>query len=151
MQVPSFTNNLLNKTLVSLNFPDDPELNLTAVDMGEAMLTVNFEGEAVQRLPVAFGSVGSPELSINASVEVQISKITGAADIWNNRGLKETRVRGVQGLCVLTDDMGKQITMYACTVAKQSFSANGSEGHYAFTLQGVVPTNEDLFGKFTVV
>ena len=150
MVIPSFTNNLLNKSLVSAVFPDDAELNLSAVDMGEGMFSINFDSEAIERLKVAFGTVGSPNLAIDVSVDVQISKITAAADIWNRRGIKETRVRGTQGMCVITDDMGKPYTLYQCTVSKTSFTANGTEAHYGFSLKGVMATNEDLFGKFEV-
>ena len=49
MQISGLNGRLINISAVSVVSPDDAELNLTAFDMGENMVRLAFEGEAVNR------------------------------------------------------------------------------------------------------
>ena len=50
MQLPSYLEKFINKAVTSLIFPDDPDLNLTAFDMGEDAASMTIDEETVKRL-----------------------------------------------------------------------------------------------------
>lgn len=148
--LPNFNNKIINITAVNIVFPDDAELNLTAFDMGESLISLSFDGKAVERLPVAVGNIGSAKMFRNASASISINKLSVMADVWHKRALNSAIVKGVTGACVITDDVGKEYKLFACSVDLTDISAAGKEGAYNFTVDGIIPVNQDLYGTITV-
>ncbi|MDA0063033.1 hypothetical protein OFS03_07360 [Brachyspira hyodysenteriae] len=58
-QLPSYLEKFINKAVTSLIFPDDPDLNLTAFDMGEDAASMSIDEDTVKRLKANFGEVGA--------------------------------------------------------------------------------------------
>lgn len=146
-QYPSYLERFINKALTSLSFPDDPELNLTAFDMGEDAATLSIDEETVKRLRVNFGDVGAVEMAVPATINVSIVKVVQPAETWRNRILNNGLVAGATRSCVFTDDTGKTWNLIACTIAMNGeISANGTSPVYNFTIKGTLPVNKELYG-----
>ena len=79
MQLPSYLEKFINKAVTSLIFPDDPDLNLTAFDMGEDAASMSIDEETVKRLKVNFGDVGAVEMAVPVTINVSIIKVVTPA------------------------------------------------------------------------
>lgn len=147
-QIPNYLKQFINKAVVGLSFPDDPQLNVTAFDMGEDMASLSIDEETVKRLKVAFGDVGAVEMAVPVTISVTINKVTTLADTWRQRIFTNGLINGLDRSCVFKDDTGREYTAIACTISMGEVSANGSSPVYTFTVKGTLPVNTDLYGVF---
>ena len=146
--LPGWLKQFMNKAITSLIFPDDPDLNLTAFDMGEDMATMSIDEDTVKRLKVAFGEVGAVEMAVPATINVSILKVVTPSETWRKRIFTNGLVSGVNRTCVFTDDVGNEYTLFACTLSMGEVSANASSPAYSFTVKGTLAVNTDLYGIF---
>ena len=137
-QLPSYLERFINKAVTSLIFPDDPDLNLTAFDMGEDAASMSIDEETVKRLKVNFGDVGAVEMAVPVTINVSIIKVVTPAETWRKRIF-------TNGL-VFTDDVGNEYSIFACTLSMGEVSANASSPVYNFTVKGTLAVNTDLYG-----
>ena len=145
-QLPSYLEKFINKAVTSLIFPDDPDLNLTAFDMGEDASSMSIDEETVKRLKVNFGEVGAVEMAVPATINVSIVKVVTPAETWRKRIFTNGLVSGVNRTCVFTDDVGNEYTLFACTLSMGEVSANASSPVYTFTVKGTLAVNTELYG-----
>lgn len=150
MQISGLNGRLINISAVSVVLPDDAELNLTAFDMGEGMVRIEFEGEAVNRLKVAFGTNASANISIDATATIEIRKLSTAADTWQKRALNNAIIKGTAGIVIITDDVGKEYKLQACSIGMGGVEANGQTASNTFTVKGIITVNEELWGVIEV-
>lgn len=145
-QLPSYLQRFINKAVVSLIFPDDPDLNLTAFDMGEDASSLSIDEETTKRLKVNFGEVGVVEMAVPATINVSIIKVVSPAETWRKRIFTNGLVSGANRTCVFTDDVGNEYTLFACTLSMGEVSANASSPVYTFTVKGNLAVNTELYG-----
>ena len=148
MQLPSYLEKFMNKAVTSLIFPDDPDLNLTAFDMGEDAASMSIDEDTVKRLKANFGEVGAVEMAVPATINVSILKVVTPSETWRKRIFANGLVGGVNRTCVFTDDVGNEYTLFACTLSMGEVSANASSPAYSFTVKGTLAVNTDLYGIF---
>ena len=148
MQLPSYLEKFINKAVTSLIFPDDPDLNLTAFDMGEDAASMSIDEDTVKRLKANFGEVGAVEMAVPAAINVSILKVVTPSESWRKRIFTNGLVGGVNRTCVFTDDVGNEYTLFACTLSMGEVSANASSPAYSFTVKGTLAVNTDLYGIF---
>lgn len=134
----------LHKGFVKAVFSDAAELNVTAVDMGSEMISVNFDDKPVNRIPTAVGTVASANVFVSVSVTIQVLKASPADKIYTNR-IKQNGV--IPGTLTLYDDVNKDWTIQKLSLSIAGFSANASEAHRAYTLEGILPVNTDLIAE----
>ncbi|MEI0517727.1 hypothetical protein [Brachyspira murdochii] len=146
MQLPSYLERFINKAVTSLIFPDDPDLNLTAFDMGEDAASMTIDEETVKRLKVNFGDVGAVEMAVPVTINVSIIKVVTPAETWRKRILTNGLVGGANRTCVFTDDVGNEYSIFACTLSMGEVSANASSPVYTFTVKGTLAVNTELYG-----
>ncbi len=146
MQLPSYLEKFINKAVTSLIFPDDPDLNLTAFDMGEDAASMTIDEETVKRLKVNFGDVGAAEMAVPATINVSIIKVVTPAETWRKRIFTNGLVSGANRTCVFTDDAGNEYSIFACTLSMGEVSANASSPVYTFTVKGTLAVNTELYG-----
>ena len=146
MQLPSYLERFINKAVTSLIFPDDPDLNLTAFDMGEDAASMSIDEETVKQLKVNFGTVGAVEMAVPVTINVSIIKVVTPAETWRRRIFTNGLVQGANRTCVFTDDVGNEYTLFACTVSMGEVSANASSPVYTFTVKGTLAVNTELYG-----
>ena len=146
MQLPSYLEKFINKAVTSLIFPDDPDLNLTAFDMGEDVASMTIDEETVKRLKVNFGDVGAAEMAVPATINVSIIKVVTPAETWRKRIFTNGLVSGANRTCVFTDDAGNEYSIFACTLSMGEVSANASSPVYTFTVKGTLAVNTELYG-----
>lgn len=146
MQLPSYLERFINKAVTSLIFPDDPDLNLTAFDMGEDAASMSIDEETVKRLKVNFGDVGAVEMAVPVTINVSIIKVVTPAETWRKRIFTNGLVQGANRTCVFTDDVGNEYSIFACTLSMGEVSANASSPVYNFTVKGTLAVNTDLYG-----
>lgn len=145
-QLPSYLERFINKAVTSLIFPDDPDLNLTAFDMGEDAASMSIDEETVKRLKVNFGDVGAVEMAVPATINVSIIKVVTPAETWRKRIFTNGLVQGANRTCIFTDDVGNEYSIFACTLSMGEVSANASSPVYNFTVKGTLAVNTDLYG-----
>lgn len=146
MQLPSYLEKFINKAVTSLIFPDDPDLNLTAFDMGEDAASMTIDEETVKRLKVNFGDVGAVEMAVPVTINVSIIKVVTPAETWRKRIFTNGLVSGANRTCVFTDDAGNEYSIFACTLSMGEVSANASSPVYTFTVKGTLAVNTELYG-----
>lgn len=146
LQLPSYLERFINKAVTSLIFPDDPDLNLTAFDMGEDAASMSIDEETVKRLKVNFGDVGAVEMAVPVTINVSIIKVVTPAETWRKRIFTNGLVQGANRTCVFTDDVGNEYSIFACTLSMGEVSANASSPVYNFTVKGTLAVNTDLYG-----
>ena len=154
MQLPSYLEKFINKAVTSLIFPDDPDLNLTAFDMGEdaaselilQLREMGIDEETVKRLKVNFGDVGAVEMAVPVTINVSIIKVVTPAETWRKRIFTNGLVQGANRTCIFTDDVGNEYSIFACTLSMGEVSANASSPVYNFTVKGTLAVNTDLYG-----
>lgn len=145
-QLPSYLERFINKEVTSLIFPDDPDLNLTAFDMGEDAASMSIDEETVKRLKVNFGDVGAVEMAVPVTINVSIIKVVTPAETWRKRIFTNGLVQGANRTCIFTDDVGNEYSIFACTLSMGEVSANASSPVYNFTVKGTLAVNTDLYG-----
>lgn len=145
-QLPSYLERFINKAVTSLIFPDDPDLNLTAFDMGEDAASMSIDEETVKRLKVNFGDVGAVEMAVPVTINVSIIKVVTPAKTWRKRIFTNGLVQGANRTCIFTDDVGNEYSIFACTLSMGEVSANASSPVYNFTVKGTLAVNTDLYG-----
>lgn len=145
-QLPSYLKRFINKAVTSLIFPDDPDLNLTAFDMGEDAASMSIDEETVKRLKVNFGDVGAVEMAVPVTINVSIIKVVTPAETWRKRIFTNGLVQGANRTCIFTDDVGNEYSIFACTLSMGEVSANASSPVYNFTVKGTLAVNTDLYG-----
>lgn len=146
LQLPSYLERFINKAVTSLIFPDDPDLNLTAFDMGEDAASMSIDEETVKRLKVNFGDVGAVEMAVPVTINVSIIKVVTPAKTWRKRIFTNGLVQGANRTCIFTDDVGNEYSIFACTLSMGEVSANASSPVYNFTVKGTLAVNTDLYG-----
>lgn len=145
-QLPSYLERFINKAVTSLIFPDDPDLNLTAFDMGEDAASMSIDEETIKRLKVNFGDVGAVEMAVPVTINVSIIKVVTPAETWRKRIIRNGLVQGANRTCIFTDDVGNEYSIFACTLSMGEVSANASSPVYSFTVKGTLAVNTDLYG-----
>ena len=145
-QLPSYLERFINKAVTSLIFPDDPDLNLTAFDMGEDAASMTIDEETVKRLKVNFGDVGAAEMAVPATINVSIIKVVTPAETWRKRIFTNGLVSRANRTCVFTDDAGNEYSIFACTLSMGEVTANASSPVYTFTVKGTLAVNTELYG-----
>ena len=138
------TFDFLHKGFVKGVFSEAPELNVTAVDMGTEMISVSIDTQSVDRLPTATGTVASANSFVSVSATFQVLKASPADKIYTNR-IKSNGV--IPGTLTVYDDVNKDWTFSKLSISLAGFSANASEAHRAYTVQGIMPVNTDLIAQ----
>ena len=134
-------NKFLAKGKVSLQFPNASELNLLASDMGEGGLSVDYDGETVERLAVMFGFVGVANIARGATITVEVNKTIPIANIWRARGIQNSIVIGGVNL---VNDVGDVFFFTQVSISLSGHQANGTQASYSFTVGCVEPVNTEL-------
>lgn len=134
----------LHKGFVKAVFSDAPALNVSAVDMGAEMITVTIDDKPVNRIATAVGTVASANVFVSVSATIQVLKASPADKIYTDR-IKQNGV--IPGTITLYDDVNKDWTLSKLSISLASFSANASEAHRAYVIEGIMPVNTDLIAQ----
>ena len=126
--------------------PSEQSLNVYFNDMGEEQVTVSPEGNSVEPLPVSYGVVQSPNVYVQATVTIPISKTRPVYDTYKNRA---ERNGVINGRVEVTDDAGKVWKLYNCALQlPKNLTTNGSEPFTVFEIIGSIEVNTDLTKLF---
>lgn len=138
------TFDFLHKGFVKAVFSDAPALNVAAPDMGTEMITVTIDDKPVNRIPTATGTVASANVFVSVSATIQVLKASPADKIYTDR-VKSNGV--IPGTVTVYDDVNKDWTLSKLSLSIASFSANASEAHRAYVIEGIMPVNTDLIAE----
>lgn len=134
----------LNKYFTKAVFSDVPELDISAVDMGEEMISLTIDGESVKRIATATGTVASAEIFVPVTMTFAILKASPADKIYTDR-FKQNGV--IPGTCTLYDDVNKKWEFYKMSMSMEGFSLNASEAHRNYVVQGIMNVNTELIAQ----
>jgi len=127
-------------------FSDDSSLNIIPSDLGEEMIGVNFDSDAVKRIRTAVGTVASPELFVEVSITLHILKTSPQYVIYKNQ-IKSSTV--INGEVTLYDDANTPWTFQKISVKPTGFTASGNDATAQYILQANWPVNNDLIAQLT--
>lgn len=132
----------LNKLFVKAIFSEASELNVTAYDMGEAMLSMSFTDEVVTRLRTATGTVGSLAIFVSAEINISINKTSSLIDTYYNRILSNAYIGGS---LTIYDDTNTAWSMKDVSITVRELPAmNGTEAATTFIAHGNLEVNKDV-------
>lgn len=134
----------LNKLYVKAIFSDAPELNVTSYDMGENMVSIQYEDDVVARMKTATGTMGSLNIFVSATATISIVKSSPAIDTYKKRVLSNGYIGGT--LTLYDDVNGEWILEEVSLNQKGIGSVNGTEPAVEFEIQGNLLVNKDALG-----
>ena len=59
-------------------------------------------------------------------------------------------MKGASGIVIITDDVGKEYKLQACSLGMGDVDANGQSASNTFTVKGIITVNEALWGVIEV-
>lgn len=131
----------LNKLYTKAIFSDDNSLNVVAADMGEDMIKVSLEGEIVNRLPTATGTVGSLSIFVPVSVEISILKTSPLWATYVKRCLSNGYIGGT---LTIYDDVNFAQEIEDISLDVQDLTNfNGTAPAVTFIVKGNLKVNRD--------
>lgn len=131
----------IHKGFVKAVYSDVPDLNLLPTDLGEGMLKVNFDNEAVKRLNTAVGTVAAGELFVTATINTQVLKTSAAGMIYFKR-MEEIAI--IPGTLTIYDDANKAVTFSRLSMSVEGYTANATEPFYNINVKGNMVVNSQL-------
>ena len=138
-----FLNRLFNK----VTFSDAPNLNITAMDMGEEQCTITLEAEGVDRLPVATGTIGSLRIFVPVTMALSIKKTSPILGYYRQAILENGYIGGS---VTIMDDVGNEYTAVKPSIAISEMGAlNGTQPAVTFNVKANLRVNsKSLVGDF---
>lgn len=132
----------LSKFIIGVAFDEESQLNLTASDMGESMVSFTV-GENTGRAPVAVGSVATANIAAEESISISVKKTSPSYPIWED----QCKRNGILlGTCTITDDVGEKYVYNNLSLQKGDHDATATNAEAMYTLVGVRYYNTDLAG-----
>lgn len=131
----------LNKLYTKAVFTNAPELNVTAYDMGENMISATLEDEVVNRLRTAVGTVGSMAIFVPVTVSIDILKTSTAIDEYASRILSNAFIGG--DLTVYSDVNSPYTIKDVSISLKELGTMNGTQPSVTFEVKGNLEVNKD--------
>lgn len=134
----------LNKLYVKAIFSDAPELNVTSYDMGENMVSIQYDDDVVSRMKTATGTMGSLNIFVGATATISIVKSSPAIDTYKKRVLSNGYIGGT---LTLYDDVNGEWVLEEVSLNQKGIgSVNGTEPAVEFEIQGNLLVNKDALG-----
>lgn len=131
----------LNKLYTKAVFTNAPELNVTAYDMGENMISATLEDEVVNRLRTAVGTVGSMAIFVPVTVSIDILKTSTAIDEYASRILSNAFIGGD---LTVYNDVNSPYTIKDVSISLKELGAmNGTQPSVTFEVKGNLEVNKD--------
>lgn len=132
--------NYLSKFIIAVSFDEESQLNLTAHDMGESMVTFT-PGENTGRAPAAVGSVPTANIAVEESISISVKKTSPSYAIWK----KQVEQNGIlKGTCTVTDDVGEKYTFSDLSIVIGDHDATATSAEAAYTIIGNRYYNRNL-------
>lgn len=133
-------NNILNKALTKIVFSNYPDLNLSAENLTNDMLSVSFDGESVTRLDGALVQVLSVNFYTNATVNISILKTNSKFETFMKLYQSSSIL---EGTALLMLDNGEQLKLHNLSFEFGDLSAGGQEAGVNITLHGILYVNQN--------
>lgn len=133
---------ILNKLLSKIIFSEATQLNVSAHDLGDNMISISIENDVVNRLPAATGTVASANIYVAITIQVDVLK---TSPVFNNyvKAIVQNAILG--GTVTVYDDRGIPYTGKDVSLnVKEIPNTNGSEPSVSFYIQCNFPVNNGL-------
>ena len=138
--------NFINRQWTKLIFSENPNLNITAHDMGERQVTISITKDSVKRLDTATRAIGSLEIYVPIEAEIDIAKDSVARSYW----LEQYKKNGyIGGNVTFYDDTNNNYVATEPSITLSNFGTfNGTEAHTTFKIQANFLVNTDALAGF---
>ena len=130
----------LSKLKTKAVFTAAPELNITAYDMGEEMISATIEDEVVNRLPTATGTIGSLAIFVPVTVSISILKTSNVISDYLNRILENGYIGGT--LTIYSDVNTPYSITDVSLGLKDIGQLNGTQPALTFEVKGNLEVNK---------
>lgn len=130
----------LNKLYTKAIFSEAPELNVTAYDLGEDMISAAVNEPVVNRIATATGTVGSLAIIVPVDITISILKTRPVFSAFLARILANGYLGGT---VTIYDDVNTAYTIkdVSLTISEVP-SGNGTVAAVSFTIQGNLEVNK---------
>jgi len=133
-------NNILNKALTKIVFSNYPDLNLSAENLTNDMLSVSFNGESVTRLDGALIQVLSVNFYTDATVSISMLKTNSKFETF----MKLYQSASIlEGTALLMLDNGEQLKLHNLSFEFSDFNGGGTEAGVNILLHGILYVNQN--------
>ncbi len=134
----------LNRLRGSVVWTDVPQLNVTAAYLGEEMIRLSLEGDAVEYFNTATGAVSSPQPYRMTSLMIHLLKTQQLADLYKQR--EETNA--LMGGCTVRPDATplSPYQLINCSILGVSeLNFAGKDPGYGVRIKGYYNINSSLW------
>ena len=129
-------------TRVLFGAGQDEALDVLPSDMGEGQVTLTFDSDASTRLPTAIGTIPSAQIAMQATITIEIMKITTCYQNWVKRIVNNSILNGE---ITIIDDTKDTYTIIGASITKQGDTkGDGTTASVTFTIQGNYYINQEL-------
>lgn len=129
----------LNKLYTKAIFSDAPELNVTAYDLGEDMISATVNEPVVNRIPTATGTIGSLSIVVPVDISISVLKTRPVFAAFLTRILSNGYLGGT---VTIYDDVNTAYTVKDVSLTVSEVPAgNGTVAAVSFTIQGNLEVN----------
>ena len=122
----------------------DSGLNLIPSDLGEEMIGMNFDSDAVKRLNTAVGTVASPELFVHVTLTMHILKTSPQYPIYKQLVQDNTII---EGNLTVYDDARQEWEFTKLSIKIMPVSTSGTVAEVAFAIQANWAVNQKLIAS----
>jgi len=126
-------------------FSEDAGLNIIPSDLGEEMIGVNFDGDAVKRIRTAIGTIASPELFVETTLTIHVLKTSPQYIAYKNRVAENTIINGE---VTLYDDANVEWQFSKLSLKVTGITTSGNDATVQFALQCNWIVNTKLIASF---
>lgn len=135
---------VLNRLRGSVVFAAFPELTVTAAYLAKEAISLNFEGDAAQKVPTMTGAVDSPEPYVMATIEIHLLRSQALSSAFKAQIESNTSVGSVN---VITDAATLENYQIEQCVLKgvTGLTFDGNNPTFSVRLQGVYYVNSQLW------
>lgn len=133
--------NFINKSRSSIVFSDYPELLITTEVLGDSIINLSFNGQQTERIASALGDILSPNFYQQASVSVDLLKVSNQCKELMKRR-KNNNI--LTGSATVTLDDGSTYKLTSLTFEIGSVSGDGTSATVEVTISGNSRVNQLL-------
>ena len=139
-------NDFIFKGFAKAVFSDDSGLNIIPSDLGDDMIAVTFDSDAVTRIRTATGTIASPQLFVEVNGTFHILKTSPQYNLYVNR-VSQNSV--IPGEVTMYDDSNLSWTFVKMSLGITGWTGSGKDAAAQFSLKANWPVNTKLIASLS--
>lgn len=145
MANPQIPQGVLNRLKASINFPDNPGLNVTSGFLGRNGIHMTLEGKSAESLPTLTGTVISPEPYMMFTATIELLKSQAFSDRYKQQ-MESNSAIGNGTVWPDSVTLSPYSIMNCVITGVRDLPFNGQDPAFAVVIEGYYQVNDSLYG-----